>query len=160
MERLPYIDEHTRVVAADRDATWAALVAVLRGTDQPLWRGYARLVGCDPADANGDWRRRELPTGATLPGFAVAKARAPERLVLAGRHRFARYELTFVLEPIDGSAGATAATRLRAETRAAFPGITGGIYRALVITSRAHVIATRRILSLVARCQAVRSRAI
>lgn len=40
-------------------------------------------------------------------------------------------------------------TRLRAETRAEFPGIKGSLYRTLVIRSRGHVLVTRRLLNAV-----------
>jgi hypothetical protein len=56
--------------------------------------------------------------------------------VLAGRHRFAQYTLTFVLDP----------DRLRARTQAAFPGVSGRLYRTAVIGSGAHRIVTRRML--------------
>jgi hypothetical protein len=42
-------------------------------------------------------------------------------------------------------------TRLVAETRAAFPGLKGSIYRALVIGTRMHVVVTRRILTATKR---------
>lgn len=82
-----------------------------------------------------------------MPGFHVAAARAPEELWLAGGHRFSDYALIFRLEPSGGG------TFLRAETRAEFPGLHGTAYRALVIGTRGHVLATRRIL------RAVRDRA-
>jgi hypothetical protein len=148
MERLPYIDEHSGTFAAGEATTWAALIAVLRGTGQPAWRSYAQLVGCEPAKVTGDWLT-EPELGATIPGFRVEDVDAPRRLVLSGKHRFSRYELTFVLEraELPGRVG----TRLRAETRATFPGVTGTLYRALVIGSGAHVLATCRLLWLVGK---------
>jgi len=41
--------------------------------------------------------------------------------------------------------------RVRAETRAEFPGLQGSVYRALVIGTRGHVLVTRRILAAVQR---------
>ena len=149
MERLPYIDQHSKTFAADEAATWR-VIAVLRGTDQPVWRSYLQLVGCDPTEATGDWRG-EPRLGATIPGFRVESVHAPRRLVLTGRHRFSRYELTFVLARSELAGGGGRGTRLRAETRAVFPGVTGTLYRALVIGSGAHVVATRRLLSLVGK---------
>jgi hypothetical protein len=67
-------------------------------------------------------------------------------LALAGRHRFSVYLLSFRLE--DAGSGRT---RLVAETRAAFPGLKGSVYRALVIGTRMHVVVTRRILSATKR---------
>jgi hypothetical protein len=55
------------------------------------------------------------------------------KLVLAGRHRFSSYALTFVVE--DRGDGRST---LRALTNAAFPGPHGSAYRALVIGSGAH----------------------
>jgi hypothetical protein len=79
-------------------------------------------------------------------GFEVSTTSPGERLTLGGRHRFSRYLLTFVLaDAADG------ATQLRALTHAAFPGVRGRIYRALVIGTPAHRVATRRILRSIRR---------
>jgi hypothetical protein len=67
-------------------------------------------------------------------------------LALAGRHRFSTYLLTFRLE--DGRRGGTT---IVAETRAAFPGAKGAVYRALVIGTRMHVVVTRRLLTAAKR---------
>lgn len=85
--------------------------------------------------------RGETAPGATLPGFEVADARAPELLALAGRHRFSRYRLVFELDEVEPGR-----TRVRASTWAAFPGLAGHAYRALVIGTRGHRLAVRRIL--------------
>ncbi|MEU8899129.1 hypothetical protein [Nocardia sp. NPDC048505] len=72
MQRLPYIDEHSRSVDADRDRVWRALL---------------RVVCTDPLDP------------ATVPtGFVLDAAEEPTRLALRGRHWFAEYELVFLLE--------------------------------------------------------------
>jgi hypothetical protein len=63
----------------------------------------------------------------------------PDRLVLAGRHRFSRYQLAFDLTEV-----ADSATHLRATTHA-------DIYRALVIGTGAHVVATTGILRSIHR---------
>jgi hypothetical protein len=63
-------------------------------------------------------------------------------VVLAGRHRFSRYELTLLIESEAGGSRST----LRAQTNAAFPGLHGRLYRLAVIGTRAHVVATRGIL--------------
>jgi hypothetical protein len=141
---LPYVDEPTIAVAAPPQATWAALLAVVeRAFGSPGATQLARLLGCTPSQAAGP---RPLDVGSTLPGFEVTLAEPLARLTLAGRHRFSRYALSFRLHPHSGGA-----TLLRAETRAAFPGLHGGIYRELVIGSRAHALLTRRILVAVAR---------
>jgi hypothetical protein len=143
-ERLPYVDEHATTVAAGRDATWAALLQVAEGTvSSATAPRYARLVGCADVEASGP---RPLAVGSTFPGFHVAAAEEPAELSLAGSHRFSDYALIFRLEELpDGR------TRLRAETRAEFPGLKGGLYRALVIGTRLHVLATRRLLGAAKR---------
>jgi hypothetical protein len=65
---------------------------------------------------------------------------------MAGRHRFSQYRLVFDLSGIPNGE-----TLLGARTYAAFPGVHGRAYRALVIGSRAHVVATRHILRSVQR---------
>lgn len=136
-EPLPYIDEHSERIDAPADAVWRALVDVLR-RDMGNSAAFARLLGCDPAASSPTFAGR---VGETVPGFAVAEAEPGRRLALRGHHRFSRYALTFVL---DGE-------RLRAQTHATFPGVLGRLYRAAVIGSPAHRIATRRILRRVAR---------
>jgi len=76
----------------------------------------------------------------------VAERESERRLALAGRHRFSRYRLIFELD--DGAPGATV---LRASTYAIFPGVHGWLYRAMVIGTRLHVLATRGILHAVRR---------
>lgn len=140
MEQLPYIDEHTQRVDAPADVVWAALLKVLR-RQMVGSAAFARLLGCDPAEATAELTGR---TGESVPGFRVAEAEPGRRLVLRGRHRFSSYELTFVL---DGD-------RLRAQTRAAFPGVLGKLYRAAVIGTRGHRLITRRMLRQIARAEA------
>jgi len=47
---LPYVDEHTIEIAADRDEVWAALIATL---DRTGGSTYARLVGGQGAASSG-----------------------------------------------------------------------------------------------------------
>ena len=140
--QLPYIDEHAIDIAAGVDEVWPVLLDTIdRGFARTGTGGYARAVGCTDITASGP---RPLAVGSTLPGFHVAAAVPGAELVLEGRHRFSSYALTFRLEP-DGADR----SRLRAETRATFPGFAGGIYRLLVIGTRGHVVAVRRMLSTV-----------
>ncbi len=120
MERLPYIDEHAITIDANRDDTWAALLQVM----------------CrDPHDPS------------TVPfGFVLDEANPPARFTLRGRHWFAVYRWVFELDALDEPAR----TRLRAATWAAFPGIHGKAYRALVIGTGGHRIVVRRTLKHVA----------
>ncbi len=143
-ERLPHVDEHTAIIDADRMATWEALSYVVDGSFSSDGASpFARLLGCADVAASGP---RPLAEGSAIVGFHVTRAQAPVELALAGSHRFSDYALIFRLDELDG-----AQTRMRAETRAEFPGLRGGIYETLVIRSRMHVLATRRILAAVKR---------
>ena len=125
---LPFVDEHTRVVAAPAAAVWRAVEQLMTAPTGAAARRYGRLVGVRGERA-----------------FEVARSEPPRRLVLVGEHRFARYALGFTID--DRGAGASV---LRAETRAEFPGVAGRLYRGLVIGSRAHVLVVRRLLARVA----------
>jgi hypothetical protein len=149
--QLPYLDEHATVIAAGVDDVWAALIETLEGTfSRPRAARFARAVGCAERTASGP---RPLAEGSTVPGFRVGAAAPGSELVLEGRHRFATYVLTFRLEPVDAGR-----SRLRAESRAAFPGLAGGAYRLLVVGTRGHVVVTRRLLSAVASRSEARAR--
>lgn len=129
MSDLPHVDDHEVRIAAPRDVVYEELrryVASVLGTTEA--RLLARLLGTHPPS-----------------GFAVIEE-VPGRLVrLAGRHRFARYQLVFELDEVaDG-------TVLRARTYAEFPRLRGRIYRAAVIGTRGHVLATRHLLRAVRR---------
>lgn len=138
--RLPRVDELSVTVEAGAAETWEA---VLRAVDGSFTRAgrVARLLGCEDVEASGP---RPLATGSAFPGFHVESADPPRELSLAGRHRFSDYALILRLDPQGDSR-----TLLRAETRAAFPGLAGRTYRALVIGTRGHVLATRRILGAI-----------
>lgn len=83
---------------------------------------------------------------ATVPaGFVLDEARRPERFALKGRHPFAAYRWVFELDPL------AEGTRLRAATWAAFPGVHGSVYRALVIGTGGHGVVTRWTLRRIAR---------
>ena len=140
---LPYVDEHHVDVAASPERVWRALEAVMGAPSRPGSPAAARLLGCRETDVTGP---RLGAVGSTIPGFRVTEADPPRRLVLEGRHRFSRYALAFRLEPGDDGG-----TRLGAQTRAAFPGAAGHVYRAAVIGTRGHVVAVRRMLRAVAR---------
>ncbi|MBF6173441.1 hypothetical protein [Nocardia blacklockiae] len=86
MERLPYIDQHSRTITADPEHTWAALL---------------RSQCSDPTDPS------------TVPrGFVLDAADPPRRLALRGEHPFSRYSLVFSLsEAPSGGTTLTAETR-------------------------------------------------
>lgn len=127
---LPYIDQHTVMVAASRDVVWRVLeryvAAFLRRAENGV---FTTLLRAEPR-----------------AGFEIAERVAADRLVLAGRHRFARYQLAFDLtDAADGT------VLLRATTHAEFPGVRGRVYRALVIGTRLHVVTTTGILRSIRR---------
>lgn len=91
----------------------------------------------------GEFAWSSCRPGTASPGRPgrVVESEPGRRLALRGRHRFANYALTFVVE----------GDRLIARTHAEFPGILGRLYRAAVIGSGGHRIVTRRLLKQVAR---------
>lgn len=127
---LPYVDEHAIRIAASRELVWIALQRYVI-TSLHIAEGnlLARILGTEPRG-----------------GFEVSDSVPAERLTLVGRHRFSRYMLAFELT--DSAEGTT---QLHAQTYAAFPGVRGRIYRALVIGTRAHLIATCHILRSIRR---------
>ena len=143
VEQLPLVDEHSVVIAAGVDDVWRALVRLDKAFAGRGTAAYARAVGCDPAAVAGP---RPLAEGSSWPGFRVVNAVPPSELVLAGRHRFSSYALTFRIHELERGR-----SLIRAETRAKFPGTAGTIYRLLVIGTRGHVFAMRRLLSGIKR---------
>jgi hypothetical protein len=141
VSRPPFIDEHAVVVAAPPAAVWAALGWLLRHRSAAPVRVVATVLGTDPRAVRGD----PLEAGSTIPGFTVTEATPERRLELTGRHRFSEYQLIFELSDVaDG-------TRLAALSYARFPGPHGRAYRALVIGTRGHRVAVRRLLRSIAR---------
>jgi hypothetical protein len=133
-DALPFLDEHGVEVAAPPDVVWGSLSRVAEGSfSSPFAARFARWVGCEATTASGP---RPLAEGSAFPGFVVARAEPG-----AGRHRYSEYALVFHL------AASGDGTRLRAETRARFPGGAGRLYRAAVIGTRGHVLVTMRLLA-------------
>ncbi|MGZ8745302.1 MAG: hypothetical protein ACXWXO_20495 [Nocardioides sp.] len=127
---LPYVDEHRVRIAAPPRVVWAALQRyVASSLTLPRRSPLRRALGTVP-----------------VAGFEVSGRVPEERLTLTGRHRFSRYRLELVLA--DGGDGTT---ELRALTYAVFPGLRGRAYRALVIGSRAHVVAMTHLLRSIRR---------
>ena len=143
--QLPPVDEHSVEIAAPPSRTWEALVGILpRVFDNRRSRIFAPVLGSAHTEAKGE----PSVIGSTLPGFVVARSVRPATLALLGQHRFSRYALVFCIDELGPGR-----SRLRAETRAEFPGRKGRAYRKLVIGSRGHIAAVNRIL------EAVRKRA-
>jgi hypothetical protein len=142
--RLPYIDDHAVEIGLAADDTWPFLVdAIERSFSHRAANLYARALRCDDTEATGP---RPFAPGSTVPGFHVQSVEPRSTLVLAGHHRFSDYALSFRLERLGPYRA-----RLRAETRADFPGTAGRLYRLLVIGTGGHVVAVRRLLSGVRR---------
>lgn len=140
MTTLPFIDEHATEIDASPDRVWAAIVSTVRRIPPRLPGWVTAAWGLDPARGTGDWNEA-VTIGDSVPGFTAAAIDPGHTLALQGRHRFASYELRFELKP-----GCAGRTRLSAQTRAAFPGLAGRVYRAMVIGTGGHRIAVRRIL--------------
>lgn len=136
----PFIDEHRLTVARPVPEVWEALVHVVQDDAGPLRRVGALVLGARPSAFSGG----DLAAGSTIPGFAVARVRAPELLVLQGSHRFSSYTLVF---RIDSRRGGTTITAVSA---ARFPGVPGKMYRAAVVGSGLHRIAVRSLLRRIA----------
>ncbi|WP_329622871.1 hypothetical protein OG357_22620 [Streptomyces sp. NBC_01255] len=144
MSTLPYVDEHAVIVEAGAAEAWRRVRGgVERSLSQRGLGAYARLVGAEPRRAGG---ARPVVEGATFPGFRVVRVVPGRELALEGRHRFSTYSLVFRIEELtDGR------SRLRAESRAAFPGVAGRLYRLLVIGSGGHAFGMRRMLASLGR---------
>lgn len=137
MTELPFIDVHAVTVRADQEATWDGLVGVLSRIGGRFGSLGARALRCSATES--DFPR-------TIVGFRIAGADRPTRLILRGEHRFSRYQLQFTTEP-----GGDGTTTVLAESRAEFPGASGRVYRGLVIGTRGHVVAVRRLLQAIKR---------
>jgi hypothetical protein len=143
VDSLPPIDEHGTEIAADPEQVWEALAASLpRMLSTRRSVRFAQLLGCAFTESRGE------PTaiGSTVPGFIVSRSIRPSVLALLGQHRFSRYALVFRIDRLG-----IGRSRLRAESRAEFPRVRGRLYRTLVIGSRAHVLAVRRMLGAIRR---------
>ncbi|NGN65888.1 DUF2867 domain-containing protein [Streptomyces sp. A7024] len=141
---LPYVDEHAAVIEAGAEDVWRELgVVVERSFSGRAGGRFAGLIGAEDRAPAGP---RPLAAGSAVVGFRVAAAEPGRELVLRGRHRFSAYALTFRLDRLGPDR-----TRLRAETRAAFPGVGGRIYGALVVGTRGHLVVVRRLLGSVRR---------
>jgi hypothetical protein len=144
LEQLPHLDEHATFIAARVDDVWPALIETLdRVFSRPGAAAYARAVGCADWKASGP---RPLAEGSTVPGFRVTATVPNSELTLEGRHRFSSYALIFRLEPVGSDH-----SRLRAESRAVFPGLPGRIYRLIVVGTGVHVVTVRRLLAVIER---------
>ena len=138
LEQLPSLDEHTVEIDAPAERAWEALFPTLEESfDTERARNYSKRVGAIETDAHGDLTH----PGGTLPGFVVTRSIAPVMLVLVGEQRISRYALVFRIDLLPGQR-----CRVRAETRAMFPGGKGRVYKGAVIGTRGHVVVVRSLL--------------
>jgi len=125
---LPFVDEHILAVDATVQQTWVALLEYVETMTTAPHALLSHVLGTVPRS-----------------GFEVVGSDPPHEVVLAGRHRFSTYRLVFRVDP-DGPA-----SRLRALTYAAFPGLRGRLYRTGLMMTTGHARATRGMLRTVAR---------
>jgi Polyketide cyclase / dehydrase and lipid transport len=135
LEELPHIDEHAVAIAAAPERVCEAVLETFRGSGSMAGL-LARVLGADPGGRAGP---------DAVPGFAVTDLDRPHRVVLRGRHRFSEYAIVVRVEP-DGEG-----SRCTLESRGAFPGPHGAVYRLLVVGTGAHVVAVRRLLASIRR---------
>jgi hypothetical protein len=134
MSVLPFVDEYGLTVQTGEEQAWPAVVGYATALSRSRHRVLSRLLGTVPES-----------------GFEIVATRPHEELTLAGRHRFATYRLVFRVAPVGGR------VRVTADTFARFPGVRGRVYRALLMHTRAHRVATTRMLREIGR-RAERSR--
>lgn len=131
------IDAPPRVV-------WEVLLGSVPGPRGSAWlRVGAVVLGAEPRAANG---LASHTIGAERPGFAVCEVVAPVTYALAGRHRFAHYQLVFGIMQRDAGR-----CRLTAETFARFTGHGSRIYRTLVVDTNTHALVTWTMLRMLRR---------
>lgn len=131
MSRPAYVDEHRRALGVPPEQAYAAARSYAARLTRPPGRSVrvvTRLLGTD-----------------TPSGFVLTADDPPRLLTLAGRDRFSRYEMDVRVEPAPGGSVVVVATW------ADFPGWHGRAFRALVLGSRGHVLAVRRMLATIAR---------
>ncbi|WP_328836593.1 hypothetical protein [Streptomyces europaeiscabiei] len=142
---LPFVDEQTILIEAHAGEVWWALAEALDWAfSRPAAVRYAQLVGC--ADHTAAGPRPPVVGATTFPGFRTATVIPARELTLLGRHRFSSYTWTFRLDEVEPGR-----VRLRAETRATFPGPVGGLYRLLALGTGTHARLTRGLLTTVRR---------
>ncbi len=126
---LPLLDQHSATLQASQSAVWQAVRRYGCGLAQSDHVVLGWILGTEPRS-----------------GFELAEGIEGERLELTGQHRFARYRLVFELD-----AEASNATRLSIVSFAAFTGTRGRLYRGLLLGTRGHVLAVRRMLRTIRR---------
>lgn len=125
-------------------AVWNALLdACPRPHGAGVLKLWAVLWGADPPASNG---LAAHVIGAERPGLVVREVVAPATWAVAGRHRFARYQVVFRIEPAGGTG-----SRLTIETYAAFRGRAGRLYRHATVGLGPHTFVVRGLLGYLRR---------
>ncbi len=126
---LPLLDEHSATLQASPSAVWEAVREYACGLAQSDHVVLGRVLGTEPKS-----------------GFELAEEVEGQRMVLTGRHRFARYRLVFELD-----AEPSNSTKLSVLSFATFPGAHGRLYRGLLMATGGHVLAVRHMLRTIQR---------
>ncbi|MCS4538121.1 MAG: hypothetical protein HYY67_04600 [Thaumarchaeota archaeon] len=137
---MPFIDEHSVIVLAPPTRVWENLVGVIVSFFSVSSDVIARAMDASPRHLRGSFPLE----GSSIVGFRVSISRPPEELVLEGRHRFSTYLLRFLMDNLPNGSSS-----LRAQSYAVFPGLSGSVYRMLVIGTRAHILAVKYLLKTV-----------
>jgi hypothetical protein len=137
---LPFIDEHSVIVRAPPTRVWENLGDVIVSFFAVSSDVIAYAMDVSPKHLTGSFPLE----GSSIVGFRVSISRPPEELVLNGRHRSSTYLLRFLIGTLPNGSSS-----LRAQSYAVFPGLSGSLYRMLVIGTRAHIFAVRYLLKTV-----------
>ncbi len=130
---LPFLDAWSIDIEASPRVVWDTILAAVPGAGpSPVLRGWACVWGAEPSASNG---LASHVLGAERPGFTVCEVVPPGTYALAGRHRFARYQVVFRIDKLE-----VGRSRLTAETFATFPGRAGRLYRMFVMDARLHAL--------------------
>ena len=142
---LPFVDAWSVDIDAPPRVVWDAVLASAPGARAGVARrAFAALLGADPAASNG---LASHVLGAERPGFMVCEVVPPVTYALAGRHRFATYQLVFRIEQ-----RGPGQSRLTAETFATFPGTAGRLYRMILMDAKLHALVMWSMVRRVRRC--------
>lgn len=141
---LPFVDAWSIDIDAPPQVVWETVLASAPGARPGVGlRAWAAVWRADPAESNG---LASHVLGAERPGFAVVEVVPPATYALAGRHRFARYQVVFRI-----AARGAGQSRLTAETFASFPGAGGRLYRTILITAKSHALVMWTIVRVLRR---------